>query len=165
LAWRQVVRWPDGCEEAFQASRASDDGGLVFEALDDSVLLLQVTCAAGAYQPSSMWWVVPTSAPGGAPPSVLEFQVLSGEKADASSPRYQTEVFGEWVFDHMSRQLTRLSVSRQTGDCGFWARYRVEAGTARLVKAAAKFPCPSQRGEQARLDAARPPTSWTVRKE
>jgi hypothetical protein len=160
-AWRQILRWPDGCEDAFQASHASDDGGLLFETLDEGVLLVQVVCALGAYQPASVWLTVRPSNTGDAMVSVLAFPVEPAERPDTSVAHRETEIFGEWTFDRSSGQLTLLSVARQTGDCGFWARYVVRADAVRQTEFASKSPCPSRPGPHATLDATHPPPNWT----
>jgi hypothetical protein len=53
--WRSVLAWPASCEEAFQTSRASDDGGLAFHELAPGLSVVEVLCAAGSYQPSHVY--------------------------------------------------------------------------------------------------------------
>jgi hypothetical protein len=57
--------------------------------------------------------------------------------------------------------LTLLSIARQTGDCGFWARYAVRGDAVHQTAFASKSPCPSRPGPHATLDATRPPPDWT----
>src|SRR5687767_4709128 len=53
-AWRTQLMWPDDCEQAFRASHAGGAGGVRVVRLSPAVSVVEVTCAAGSYQPSAI---------------------------------------------------------------------------------------------------------------
>ena len=48
-AWREVLKWPDDCEQGFDYPDKSF-GGIEFHRLADGQYLVAVTCTLGAYQ-------------------------------------------------------------------------------------------------------------------
>src|SRR5688572_21512037 len=54
-AWRTALGWPDSCEQAFASTHAGEDGGLAINVVAPGVSLVEVLCAAGAYQPSHVY--------------------------------------------------------------------------------------------------------------
>jgi hypothetical protein len=54
-AWRSAIGWPDDCERAFEATRATEDAGLEFFRLADDATVVQILCAQGAYQPTQVF--------------------------------------------------------------------------------------------------------------
>ena len=93
-AWRAALDWPASCEEAFESSRAGQDGGLVIRALAPRVSLVEVLCAAGAYQPSHVY--VKYDEQGASPIStLLEFPVFLSADETVPQASLETEIWGE----------------------------------------------------------------------
>lgn len=161
--WRQIAAWPEECESAFQASVASSDAGLVFHELADGRFLLQVLCAAGAYQPSHVFLSLDERA---APPvaALLKLPIYQSEDGRSIARTMEAEIFGEptWLPD--SRELTILSLARQTGDCGVWTKYRFtaqdDAVRPAVVEARALLPCPARLRDRAVSIQGQPPNGW-----
>ncbi len=158
-AWRQHLQWPDSCEEAFQASRAGTDGGLMFTSLGDGVSLVEVVCAAGAYQPSVVRMRMVESA-GGVQATVLVFPVYRSEDGRQVTLVRETEVWGESVVQASERHLVVLALARQTADCGVWTQYSLAAAEPRMVDAAARLDCPTPATDPVTLSATEPPRGW-----
>lgn len=158
-AWRARLRWPDGCEQAFQASRATGDAGLVFMPVAAGVSVVQVLCAAGAYQPSFVYIRYDETA---APPAstLLEFATYRSPDGTTLEPAVATELPGEAFLDAGARELAVLNLFRQTADCGVWTRYSLTGARPQLREARARVPCPAGPGEPARPEGAAPPAGW-----
>ena len=159
-AWRQVLRWPPDCEEAFAGSHAGDDGGLTFTELAPRLTLVDVLCAAGAYQPSHVFLRLDERGSSRVV-SVLEFARFEsddGRTVALSAP--QRELWGEAYVTADRRELSVLSLSRQLGDCGVWHRWAIDTEQPRLVSAAARLPCPSRPGDAAQMIAGDAPSGW-----
>jgi hypothetical protein len=159
-AWRARLHWPDDCEGAFQATDASGDAGLRIDRLADGSTLVQIRCAAGAYQPSQV--VMRTTATERTPAAsaLLSFTTwLSPDGASLERAEVQ-ELWGELAFLPATQELTLLSLSRQTGDCGTWAKYTLAGNTATLDRVHARLPCPATPGAPASPAPGRPPEGW-----
>ena len=158
-AWRARLHWPDDCEDAFEASDASADAGLGIHELRDGVVLVQVRCAAGAYQPSSLvMYVDATRTPSVATAmTFLTYASPDGERLERVDTR---ELWGEMSFAQGGQVLTVLSLSRQTADCGTWTEYSFAEGTPRLVALYARLPCPTVPGAPVDPAPGQPPADW-----
>ncbi|HEX6625863.1 MAG TPA: DUF1176 domain-containing protein [Pyrinomonadaceae bacterium] len=123
-AWREIIRWPEECEEAFAgtAGRAGDNAGLEFFELGEGRRLLKVLCAGGAYQPSQVFAVVNEA---GATPSakVLTFDVHESPEDGKLEKTSATELWGLADFDARTKQLKVHNRFRGPGDCGTLSTY------------------------------------------
>lgn len=158
-AWRAALNWPASCEDAFESSRASEDGGLVIHAFAPHVSLVEVLCASGTYQPSHVY--VRYDEQGPSPlVTLLEFPVFLS--ADEATPEtsLETEIWGESSLSSDGRTLSVLAFSRQMADCGVWSRYAIDAARPRLVAAAAQLPCPATPGPPAESSDGDAPRGW-----
>jgi hypothetical protein len=156
--WRAHLRWPDACEDSFRASHAGDSGGVTVTPLPAGRVLVEVTCAAGSYQPSAIRFDLPDGA--GPPGEPLSFPVYTSEDGRELSVTREIEVWGESEVNGEAGEITILSLARQTGDCGVWARYSLNARPPRLIAAAARVECPATPGAPARWSASEPPPGW-----
>ena len=157
--WRTQLIWPDDCEDAFVASHVGDGGGIQVLRLGPAVSLVEVTCAAGAYQPSVMRFKLIED--GAAARSVLlSFPVYVSEDGHDLRLSQDTEVWGESVVTPAAAEIAILSLARQTADCGVWARYSLAADQPRLLAAAARVQCPTTPGPPVRVSASGPPPAW-----
>ena len=158
--WRMHLMWPDDCEDAFQASHAGDGGGILVVRLAPGISLVEVTCAAGSYQPSAMRYKL-TEGTGSARSTLLSFPVYTSEDGRDLRMSQEAEVWGESVITPAT-EIAILSLARQTADCGVWARYSLAEEQPRLLDAAAHVECPVSPGPPAQLSGARPPPGWTA---
>jgi hypothetical protein len=158
--WRSHLRWADDCEESFVASHVGDGGGISVVRLGSGVSLVEVTCAAGAYQPSTLRFRLTEDA-NGARTDPLSFPVYVSENGRDLTVSQEAEVWGESMVDGAAAEIVILSLGRQTADCGVWARYSLAGEQPRLLDAAARTECPAQPGPPARLSGASPPADWT----
>lgn len=158
--WRPILRWPDSCEEAFQASRAGDDGGLAFHTIGPGLATVEVRCAAGSYQPSHVF--LRFDERGSSPVStVLAFPAYRSEDGAGVTPQTETELFGETAFSPDGRELSVLSVARQIGDCGIWTRYAIATEHPRVVAAASRLPCSDRPSAPAEWNDGNMPAGWS----
>ena len=158
--WRRHLQWPDECEDAFRASHAGDAGGVTVVPLDSGGSLIEVTCAAGAYQPSALRYAL-TDDTGAPRVRLLVFPVYASENGRDLRRSSETEVWGESVVNPTAAEIVILTLARQTADCGVWSRYSLAGDQPRLLAAAARADCPAAPGAAVRLSAA-PPANWTA---
>ena len=157
--WRTRILWPDECEAAFRASHVGNDGGMRIIRLGPAVSLVEVTCAAGSYQPSVRRFRL-TEDSAGARAVPLTFTVYESEDGRELRVTSRTEVWGESVVTPASGEIAILSVARQTADCGVWARYSLAADEPRLLAAAARVECPVTPGPPVTISESGPPSGW-----
>jgi hypothetical protein len=157
-AWRTALGWSASCEKAFESSRAGEDGGLVIHEVAPRVSLVEVLCAAGAYQPSHVY--IRYDEQGASPIATsLQFRVLSAESATPQTS-LETEIWGESSLSSDARVLSVLTLSRQLADCGIWSRYAIGTGQPELIAAAAWLPCPATPGPPAESTNGGVPRGW-----
>jgi hypothetical protein len=157
--WRDQLRWTAECEAAFRASHAGDGGGVEVVELGSGMSLVEVTCAAGAYQPSVLRFTLTDhGTDAGFVP--LSFPVYASDDGRTLRLAQETEVWGDSAVSSGTSEIAILTLARQTGDCGVWARYSLTAGQPRLVAAAARVRCPDAAGPRATLSPSNPPAGW-----
>jgi hypothetical protein len=157
-AWRARLQWPDECEDAFEASDASQTSGIDIHELEHGALLVQVRCAAGAYQPSSLvMYVDATRSPVATAMTFQTYASPDGERLERVDTR---ELWGELSVAQDGHVLTVLSLSRQTADCGTWTEYTLAEGTPRLVALYARLPCPTVPDAPVNSAPGQPPADW-----
>jgi hypothetical protein len=158
-AWRAALDWPASCEQAFASSRAGEDGGLAIHVVEPGVSLVEVLCAAGAYQPSHAY--IRYDEHGASPiATLLEFPVFESAESATPETSRETEIWGESSFASDTRELSVLTLSRQLADCGVWSRYAMGTGQPQLIAAAALLPCPTIPGPPADPASGEPPRGW-----
>ena len=159
--WRTQLMWPDDCEQAFQASHAGNAGGVRVIRLGSAVSLVEVTCAAGSYQPSAIRYKLTGdgTAAHGVP---LSFPTYSSEDGRELRLSQELEVWGESVVTPEANEIAILSVGRQTADCGVWARYSLAGDQPTLLAAAARVQCPATPGPPAWISGSSPPPGWST---
>jgi hypothetical protein len=121
----ELVGWSSECEEAWRAT-AGFDGGVEVYPVDRHRVMLQVACAAGAYQGSQRFYIL-HDAPAPDEPQVRQLSVLTYESMTEGElvPKLSPEVWGRVDFDSHRRRLILLNVFRGLGDCGYRAEYEV----------------------------------------
>jgi hypothetical protein len=157
-AWRARLHWPDDCEGAFEATDVGGGSGLEIHALADGSTLVQIRCAAGAYQPSQLVMRTIDARPSVA--SILTFTTWESADGESLEQTESEEVWGELTYLPEAQELTLLTLSRQTGDCGTWAEYRLADGNPKLEALYARMPCPAEPGEAVNPGPGKPPKGW-----
>jgi hypothetical protein len=140
-AWRAFLGWPAVCERPYRQSFPGDgpNAGLAFFPVPGRRLLVQVTCAFGAYQGSSMLYVVDRSR---TPPRARGVALTVYEAPGASLRRTRSRiVYGTVRADRATGALSVLTVFRGLGDCGVLAGYALRAGRYVPVEVRAKLAC------------------------
>lgn len=160
-AWRALLAWPEACDTAYEASRASDDSGITVTPLGGGRVFIQTLCANGAYQPSFVYGIVDARGAQGAG-RVLAFPAVESPDGTTLRRTTATELPGESWFSAARTELTVLNLWRQTADCGVWTRYDIGNGEPRLVEVRGRFPCPASPGEPARPVDGAAPAGWAV---
>jgi hypothetical protein len=159
-AWREVLQWPASCEDAFQASGASDDAGMTFVELAPGLALVEVLCAAGSYQPSSVY--IRLDERGASRVATLltftTYQSPDGVVAEAAPA--EAEVWGQVTVAAAAQELSVLTLSRQLADCGVWTRHSVATERPALIAAAYRLPCPATPGPPADAGGGHAPRGW-----
>ena len=159
-AWRSVLGWSDDCQQAFELSAAGTGSGLQFLALHPELTVVAVLCAAGAYQPSFVYYLADTGG-GQVAATLLEFPTYESPDGQSLIATRQSELWGEPSLLPASGELAVLSLARQTGDCGTWARYGFDDGSVELREFWAALPCPTEIQPPADPAPGSPPAGWT----
>ena len=143
--WRKLLNWSSDCEESFQAT-ASGRAGIQTFALNENRKLVEVACAAGAYQGSQEYFLVHGS---GVQP--LTFRTVEDGKL-----RDTRELTGLATFDGASGLLKVHTKYRGPGDCGSYAVYTFSGDSAQLKELREKPECDGEGAEH--------PEQWPLRK-
>lgn len=161
--WRSALAWPDECEGAFEASRASNDAGLAFYRLPGDLTLVQIFCAQGAYQPTQVFVAI-DDREGNRRTSLLRFDRPESIDGVTIQTQRHVELSGDVHVSPASSEMTVVAFSRQTRDCGIWSRYRLRAAGPELAGIRARLPCPDMPADPVDPDPSDPPPEWeTVR--
>ncbi len=140
--WREVLRWPDACEEGYEASysEAETYGGVEFHRLGRGRYLVEVTCDGGGIQPSTVFMLYD-----GRRARTLR---LKGFDESEEGVRALTK------FDPRTRELFLMSKADAMGTCGLFVRYSFRGPSPRVVEARRQDDCG---GPQATPDTSRWP--------
>jgi len=158
-AWFARLHWPNACEDDFVKTHLTDDGGVEFYLLSPGISLVVVRCALGAYQSTSVVLrldersAIPTA-------TVLEFPTYESLDGATLNATRTAELAGEITVLDARHALTVLSLARQIGDCGTWARYQMLDSTPKLEAFAERVRCPEDAGERAEPKPGDPPAGW-----
>jgi hypothetical protein len=140
-AWRQVLDWPDNCEESYDYPDPAL-GGVAFHALADGRYLAEVVCTLGAYQGYQRYYLLDESPP---QPSARPLTFVTYEatgKQGQGLTRVQTEeLWGSPEFDSKTKRLKVTNKFRGSGDCGTLAVYAFDADGPQLQELRAKTAC------------------------
>jgi hypothetical protein len=130
-AWRDVLAWPEACEEAYRASYPEGEtyGGLEFHRLGRGRYLLEVVCDGGGIQPSAVFMLYDASRPRRA--RALRLKGFEGG----------AEVRALTKFVPRTRELLLMSKADATGTCGLFVRYSFRGATPRVLEARRQDDC------------------------
>jgi hypothetical protein len=157
--WFARLGWPQDCEDAFAQTRLTDDGGLEIHALPSGASIAVVRCALGAYQPTSVVLLFDERPPARAA-SVLEFPTFESTDGKTLTPARTRELTGEITWLDNAAAFVVLTLARQIGDCGTWARYAFVDGAPKLTAFAAQVSCPDDPGPRVDPRPGEPPNGW-----
>ncbi len=142
VAWRDVLKWPQDCEDSFKYADKSF-AGLEFFELAANHYLVQVTCYLGAYQGASVFLLLDESH---TPSDSKLLTFANYEDSGAPGPdrlkkEEETQLTGTPEFDADTKQLRVINKFRGLGDCGFVATYSFSKQEPALVSLQAKLDC------------------------
>jgi hypothetical protein len=143
-AWREILKWPDECEQAFDYPDKSY-GGMEFYPLADKQYLVEVTCTGGAYQGYQVYYFYDesTQQPAAKP---LTFESRESQDGKTLTKTETTELWGQATFDGSTKQLKVFNKFRGVGDCGILATYGFVNGEPQLKELRAKVVCDGKGG-------------------
>ncbi|MBV9926345.1 MAG: hypothetical protein JOZ96_15100 [Acidobacteria bacterium] len=126
--WRDVLRWPESCEQGYQESYPNEErySGLEFHRLGRGRYLVEVTCDGGGIQPGAV------------------FMLYDGRRARSLKLRGfegETEVRALAGFNQRRRELSLMSKADAMGTCGLFVRYSFAGGLLRVVEARRQDDC------------------------
>lgn len=127
--WREVLRWPEACEEGYEASysEAETYGGVEFHRLGRGRYLVEVVCDGGGIQPSTV------------------FMLYDGRRARTLKLRGFDEseegIRALTKFDPRVRELLLMSKADAMGTCGLFVRYSFRGARPRVVEARRQDDC------------------------
>ncbi len=159
LRWFERLHWPNACEDDFSQTHLTDDGGLDFHTLPEGLSLVVVRCALGAYQPTSVVLRL-DERPSTPKATLLEFPTFESLDGKTLASARTAELVGEVTVLDARSVLTVLSLARQLGDCGTWARYEFKDGSPVLNAFAERVSCPDAAGARANPKSGEPPDGW-----
>lgn len=159
VRWFARLGWPQDCEDAFTQTRLTDDGGVEIHALPSGAAIAVVRCALGAYQPTSMVLLFDDRPPARAA-TVIEFPTFESTDGKTLTPARTHEIAGEITWLENAGALVVLTLARQIGDCGTWARYAFADGVPKLTAFAAQVSCPDDPGTRVDPQPGEPPRGW-----
>ena len=143
-AWREVLRWPEACEEDYESAFADEEkyGGLEFHALGRGLYLVEVVCDGGGIQPSAVFVRYDERRPRRAQPLKLKgFGARDDGSDDAGRAAPDPRVRALTKFDGRTRELSLMSKYDAMGTCGLFVRYRFVRGRPRVVEAREQTAC------------------------
>lgn len=108
--WKKKLRWDKHCDYVADIE--------VYK-LEKNRQLIQVMCVPGAYQPMQYLFLYHVD-------RNLATQLELGAPASTDNPK---EIFGHIVFDNINKQLSILTLSRGTRDCGLYRVYDFQLNT------------------------------------
>jgi hypothetical protein len=156
--WRSLLGWSDDCEQSFSSTQAGNYAEIETHTLGDADELVIVMCAVGSYQPSFMLYRLK-----GQTPNALALETYLSSDGEILQRSQETELWGEPVFNANTRELVILTASRQTKDCGTWAKYSFRPDNmTKLLDFRVKLPCPDEIKQPVNLVPANPPEGWKL---
>lgn len=140
-AWREVLGWPDSCEEGYDYPDPAL-GGVAFHALGDALYLVEVVCTLGAYQGYQRYYLLDESGPQPIARALTFVTYEATGKQGQPLKRVQTEeLWGSPQFDASTKRLNVMRKFRGIGDCGTLAAYSFDTGDPQLKALRAKTAC------------------------
>ena len=126
--WRDLLAWPESCEEAYRGSYPEGEtyGGVEFHRLGRGHYLVEVVCDGGGVQPSAV------------------FMLYDGRRARALRLKGfedEAEVRALSKFVPPTRELLLMSKADAMGTCGLFVRYSFRGGGPRVVEARRQDGC------------------------
>ncbi|HKG21470.1 MAG TPA: DUF1176 domain-containing protein [Blastocatellia bacterium] len=143
-SWREALKWPDECEQAFDYPDKSL-AGIEANRLAEGRYLVAVTCTLGAYQGYQLYYLYDETKPEPAA-KLLTFESRESQEDDSLTATQTTEVWGQPTFDEKTKELKVLNRFRGVGDCGFLATYEFVDGEPKLKELRAKPACDGKDG-------------------
>lgn len=141
-AWREVLRWPRGCEEDFEGAYVNDEryAGVEFHALGRGLYLVEVVCDGGGIQPGMLFMLYKESRPRSA--RLLKLKEFESGERGAGRPLSYPPIRALTRFDSRRRELYLQAKYDAMGTCGLFVRYKFTTrGRPRAVEAREQLNC------------------------
>lgn len=135
-AWRAILHWPNSCEKDWRlAGDPSGSGIAVWPASGGK--LVDVSCYLGAYQGTSMLYLVRARRSSGA----LTLLIYRDPGSGVPTPSRRKQILGTLTFAPRTGILTVLDKFRGVGDCGIYSTFRLVNDRFAPVEVRAKTAC------------------------
>jgi hypothetical protein len=131
-AWRKLLHWPAACETSWREG-GSGAGIAGVWAIARGGSLVAVDCSLGAYQGTSMLYLLDPNRHASGP---LALRIYQDRGSGVPEPTTTTVVLGTLNFSRGSSTLAVRDLARGAGDCGIYSTFRL-AGS-RLVPIATR---------------------------
>lgn len=163
IRWREILKWPDDCENAF-SGYDDDFAGLEFYKIDRDKYVVHVVCTLGAYQGGQVFCLVKESQ-GNIESKLLSFEQFAEIEESSDPPdssvknkaRFRrftdSSVWGTITFDSEKKRLINLNRYRGIGDCGTQTVYDMTGSSPKAVEFRTRLSCT---GEEV------PPAQWKI---
>jgi hypothetical protein len=136
-AWRAILHWPAGCESDWQTGHPEIAGIDVWTA-PASRKLVGVTCFTGAYQGTTMLYLVDGAGRRTGPLKLRIYQDPGSGKPTLTTTAKPLGVLG---YTPKTRVLTIFDKARGPADCGIYSTFRLAGSRFVPVSARAKTAC------------------------
>jgi hypothetical protein len=121
-AWRTLLHWPTACEASWRNGASSGAGIAGVWPIPGSGFLVAVDCSLGAYQGTSMLYVLDSHR---RPTGPLALHIYQDQGSGTPRPTTTTTVLGTLGFSPASRTLEVRDLARGAGDCGIYSTFRL----------------------------------------
>lgn len=155
-AWFAALRWPDDCEQAYEATAIRGSPAIAFHALGKGRFIVDVECTLGAYQGYSIYLLLDESVTP-ATHRLLEFRTYDAPRDGVLERRVTSELWGLATYDERTNTLTVFNRYRGIGDCGALATYDMRSGTPVVRTFRSKNRCDGVAGPPERWPLVQPP--------
>jgi hypothetical protein len=120
-AWRKLLHWPAGCEASWREG-GSGAGVAGVWPLAHGGFLVAVDCSLGAYQGTSMLYLLDSNRRASGP---VALHIYQDQGAGVPGPTTTTLVLGTLLFSPPSRTLAVGDLGRGAGDCGIYSTFKL----------------------------------------
>jgi hypothetical protein len=136
-AWRAIVKWPKSCETSWKTGHLPISGIQTWKAPDGRTLV-GVTCFEGAYQGSTMLYLVDAAKKSGGPQRLHIYEDPGSGKPTLMR---DTTILGDLSYEPAHARLTVFDKFRGPADCGIYSTFRLTGGVFVPTTVHAKTAC------------------------
>ncbi len=137
-AWRAILHWPASCERDWREAGAPGTAGVDVRRTASELRLVMVACSLGAYQGTSMLYLVDARA---RPTGPLGLRIYEDPGTGKLRLATRTRTLGVMSFTRSSGLLEVFDKFRGLGDCGIYSTFRLRGRRFVPLVARAKKAC------------------------